>query len=59
MRVTWELWENESYGIVPIIPIILALEKKRFSDFVSLCPSRVVALELFQPFKSVHTCVRR
>lgn len=59
MRVIWELWENESYGIVPIIPIILALEKKRGRGFGALCPARVVAFELFQPFKSVHTCVRR
>lgn len=33
--------------------------KKRGRGFGALCPARVVAFELFQPFKSVHTCVRR
>ena len=59
MRVTWEVWENESYGIVPIIPIILALEKKRGRGFGALCPARVVAFELGHPFKREHAAVCR
>lgn len=51
MRVTWELWENEGYGIAPIIPIILALEKSGAGASVPSAPQGLSLLNYSNPLR--------